>query len=1133
MRKIKILLVTLFLMPLLCLAQFSDDFTDGNFTSNPEWVGNTTEYIVNGSSQLQLNGNSVDGGISYLSTVNEAFYDASWEFLVNMDFNPSGDNLSSVYLVSNNSDLNFCTQGYFVKIGNISDEISLYRQDDGSSTEIIDGLDDRVNMSAVNVRVKVTRDFDGNWTLMTDTLGGTDYYIEGTFFDDTYSSSEYFGVYCKYTSTRFDKFFFDDIVVTGDPYIDSDAPVLNSYQIIDNQNIALFFNEELDPVTALDAGNYVINNLIGSPQTVGFYNGINSQLLLELSSSLSSPVEYLLQYQDIEDMNSNVIVSGDIEFTYIEYEPGMIIINEIMADPNPVILLPDAEYVELYNTTDFTIDLTDWVYKIGTSERDLPAYSLGGGEYLILCHEDDVSLFESYGSTLGMASFPLITNGGQTIILYDTAANVIDQVSYSDAWYHDSNKDDGGWSLEKIDPTNTCSPQTNWIASNDDKGGTPGEINSVYASNNDTEAPYILSVSVTASNELTVLFNEPTDTIESLILTKYDISPGLGNPIFAMTHPDNDNAIMLQYGVSFIENTNYELSVENIPDYCGNVLIEQTMPFIIYNASPYDVVICEIMANPDPVVLLPDVEYIELYNSTDYDLDLTGWTISAGSTVKTLDFSLIESGGYMLLCHEDDVELFDAGINVAGVESFPSLTNGGTTLTLKNSDGDVIHTITYSDTWYNDNFKKEGGYSLEMIDFANPCEGAANWTATEDSNGGTPGEQNSVYGDNPDVLSPYPIAAEAIAPDSVVVYFSETLQEDFANNLNNFQVPQFGNPVWIQAAEPDFATITMKFDTDFEVGTVYYLTITDSVRDCSGNMVVENTSIRFALADSVQPGDIVINELLFNPFSGGSDFVELYNNSDRVVDLKKLWIMNTDELGEVDYSYQLTDISRLILPGEFCAVSEDIQFLSDNYYVMYLENLYEVSDIPSMSDDEGTIIISDRYQTYIDEVSYTDDQQYKLLASDDGVSLERINYDSSSDDLSNWHSAAQDAGFATPGYVNSQYSDHTVSESVISISPEVFSPDNDGMDDRLTISYNLDEPGYTATIAIYGSGGNFITYLKNNEMLGMQGDLFWDGFDNGNNMCQPGIYVIYIEMFNLTGNKIVEKIPVVLSVRVN
>ena len=596
-----------------------------------------------------------------------------------------------------------------------------------------------------------------------------------------------------------------------------------------------------------------------------------------------------------------------------------------------------------------------------------------------------------------------------------------------------------------------------------------------------------------------------------------------------MQNPDDPNSIIIQYSASFTENVEYELTVVNISDYCGNTLAIASMSFIIFYPEPYDLVICEIMADPDPVVLLPDAEYIEIYNSTEYDLDLSDWFIAAGSTERQLPYCIIEANNYLVLTHEDNVDLFEIE-NVVGVESFPSLTNGGTTLVLKDKNENVINAVTYSDEWYQDNFKLNGGYSLELIDLTNPCQGDGNWIASNNSAGGTPGAENSVIDVNPDEDSPYLIAAEAIAPDSLVVYFSEILQESFANNVENFSVEEFGNPIWISAAEPTFSTITMKFDMEFEVGVVYYLNVLDSVVDCSGNEILQNTSIRFALAEAAENDDIVLNELLFNPYSGGSDFVEFYNNSDRVLDLKDLWISNIDEAGAIDDAFPIADISRLLLPGEYVALCEDIQSLHDNYYVKYPANLYEISNMPSMPDDFGTIVLTDRFFDTIDIVSYNEDQHYKLLADEDGVTLERINFNMASDDIANWHSASQTADFGTPGYVNSQYADEIVPETTISITPEVFSPDNDGYDDILTISYKLDEPGYTATMAVYSSNGQFMTYLLNNEMLSMQGNIIWDGFDNGNNVCPPGIYVIYVEMFSLTGNKIVEKIPVVLSV---
>lgn len=1125
-----LLLLVLFL-PLAALAQFSDNFADGDFTTNPTWTGNTTKFIVNAAHELQLYENPTAEGTSFLSTPSQAFYNASWEFLVRMSFNPSATNYCDVYIVSNNADLNAVTNGYFVRLGTTVDDVCLYRKDAASSVKIIDGTDGILNTTAVNVMVRVTRDFDGNWTLETDILGGTDYSVEGTVFDASYFSSTNFGIKCIYTSTRSQHFFFDNIIVTGEPFVDDVKPELLSYSAIDANHFVMVWNEALDASSTLVNSNFSVDNGIGEPSNVSFYNSHPSKLILEFANPFISPNNYILQYQGVNDLNFNSIEPAMLSFCFIEIESGMVVVNEIMADPNPVVGLPDAEYVELYNTTDCSINIAEWTYTIGTTTKTLPAYQLAANEYLILCHDTMVSTFSEYGNVLGIASFPQITNSGQTIVIKDNNSQEIDRVTYSIAWYGDGAKEDGGWSLEKIDPQNTCSPSTNWIASNSELGGTPGSLNSVYAINEDNVPPFVLGVSVMSGNELNVVFSEPVDTTVSMVFANYVLEPLFGNPVYAYSNPANTAVVTLQFAASFSENVHYSLSVSNISDWCSNMMEPQSIDFILYTANDYDVIISEIMADPDPVVLLPDAEYIELYNRTNFDMDLSNWSISAGTTVRTLPLCIIPAKSYLVLCHKDKASLFNGIENVVGVASFPSLTNGGATLTLKSKEGKVINTVTYSDKWYRDAFKKNGGFSLEIIDLNNPCEGENNWNASKDISGGTVGRQNSVNGINPDIYLPYPVAAEVIAPDSLVLYFNETLKKEFAENPNHYSVETFGNPVWVSAAEPGFSVISMKFNEDFVRGRVYYVNISDSVRDCANNMVAVNTSFRFGVADSIIKNDIVINEILFNPLSGGSDFVELYNNSDRLLDLKLLWFVKKDDAGMISDSYQISKISRLLLPGEYCAISENIKFLTDNYFTPYLENLFKADKLTSMADDIGNIFVTDRFLNVIDSVYYTDKQQYKLLASKDGVSLERINFDRSSADKTNWHSASETVGFATPGYKNSQYSSEIVTETTITLNPEVFSPDNDGVDDRLNIIYKLDQPGYTATIAVYSADGKFITYIVNNEMLAVEGTLIWDGFDNGNNICPIGIYVVYVEMFNLTGNKIVEKHTTVLSKR--
>jgi hypothetical protein len=108
-------------------AQFTDNFNDGDFTANPVWTGNAADWIVNSSSQLQSN-NTVANSNFYITTPNTLAVSAQWELYTQLAFNTSSANYADIFLTATASDLTSNnTTGYFVRIGNTDDEISLYR----------------------------------------------------------------------------------------------------------------------------------------------------------------------------------------------------------------------------------------------------------------------------------------------------------------------------------------------------------------------------------------------------------------------------------------------------------------------------------------------------------------------------------------------------------------------------------------------------------------------------------------------------------------------------------------------------------------------------------------------------------------------------------------------------------------------------------------------------------------------------------------------------------------------------------------------------------------------------------------------------------------------------------------------
>ena len=173
----------------------------------------------------------------------------------------------------------------------------------------------------------------------------------------------------------------------------------------------------------------------------------------------------------------------------------------------------------------------------------------------------------------------------------------------------------------------------------------------------------------------------------------------------------------------------------------------------------------------------------------------------------------------------------------------------------------------------------------------------------------------------------------------------------------------------------------------------------------------------------------------------------------------------------------------------------------------------------------------DKWLQIIDEFAYNDEMHFPLLSSTEGVSLERISYERSASDQRNWHSAAEDAGFCTPGYENSQLVNTINPEIKIGVEPEIFTPDNDGREDFTNICYSFDQPGNVISIWIFDPMGRIIRQLASNLLVGTSGCVTWDGTDDQGQRARMGIYLVYVRLFDLEGKARQIKKSCVLSVK--
>lgn len=1115
------------ILPLPAVAQVLDNFSDGDLTNNPVWFGKTDSfYIDNG--MLRSNGPQASSNI-YLATANTLMDSTEWNFLIRLDFNPSSTNYVRVYLASDQQNLAGSLNGYFVQFGAAgtgADTLLVYRQNGNTTTKIFTGVHGCMGSSTTNsVRVKVVRHNGGTWNVYADCTGGNNFVFEGNFSDNSFTATSWFGVVCRYaTASRYNLYFFDDFSID---YLkpDTTKPQLLSATVVSPTQVDVIFSEAVELVSSQNNGNYSINNSIGIPVSANRDSVNLSVVHLTLANALQNGTNYQLSVSGVNDLAGNTMNSATLSFSFYHPTAYDVLINEIMADPTPVVGLPEVEFVELYNRTVFNIDITGWKFSDATSTVTIPSKTIAADDYLILCASANVDSFLSLGIAasriVGLPSLPSLNSTDDNLLLKDGSNNLIHSVNYSDKWYGNSAKANGGYTLELINPNNPCREEGNWIGSNDATGGTPARKNSVWNPNINSQFS-LSAVNVLSNTELELIFNENTDAISATTVSNYTVNKGVGNPQTALIDSVNKAKVRLIFPQDFDANEVYTITVSGIFNCSGNSLNGNNSLLFALPQTPsrFDVLITELLPDPTPVIGLPDAEFIELYNRSGKTFNLSGWNISKpGTTGATFPDYLLLPDSFLIVTSTNNTTLFTPFGKVLGLSSFPSLTNAGDQLLLKDKTGNLIHYVAYDDTWYLDNGKKNGGWSLEMIDVQNPCSGKENWKASEDASGGTPGRKNSVAENNPDTIPIRLVHAYLEDNNTLLLQFNEAVDIANASVANCYSVNNgVGAPLLALPVPFDYTTVRLEFLNDFSKGIIYTVKLTNAVTDCSGNGVGISDSARFAIPDSVAANDLAINEILFNPRTYGYDFVELYNRSQKVIDLKDLDIVEKDisnpaavlELGAVSSG------SFLLFPGQYVAIAEQRENILQNYYVEHPDFLLQ-SSLPNFPDKEGICILKVRNGITVDSLSYNQSWHYGLLDDKSGVSLERIDYNKPTQDKTNWYSAASSVGFATPTYRNSQFSETNITENTISIQPEVFTPDNDGDNDFTYIQYKFDEPGYTMNCILFDAVGREIRTLVKNETLGSEGKFMWDGLDNNNQKARIGIYIAWVEIFNLQG----------------
>lgn len=607
----------------------------------------------------------------------------------------------------------------------------------------------------------------------------------------------------------------------------------------------------------------------------------------------------------------------------------------------------------------------------------------------------------------------------------------------------------------------------------------------------DSVAPILDSVICRDLKNINLYFNEPVD---SIFMNKVSLFNLNGNSIYldSITGSSGNTVWKLNFKSQLKSNFFYEIEIDTVRDLFRNINFNMSKQFICLEPiapSPGDILIDEIMADPEPSVGLPEIEYIELRNVSNQFVSLKNCSIRDPGFKMELPPIVIYPDSFLL------------------IYKGPSLNNSGDQLGLYFIDT-LLHEISYNLDTYMDATKSNGGYSLEMIDPYQICL-KDNWKATIDNRGGTPGKINSVDQrlskdtSAPKIIGVWPLEGQGLK--LIVDELPDFKQQKMIQfKFNSYDL---NSDISIQ----NDSTVCLKINLPVHPDSIYCIIISGLI-DCSGNFSEPDSFLIQWPSNSLE-SDLVFNEVLFNPKSGGSDFIEFYNNSKHVLNLKDLYIASLNDQGYYIEMYRLSETDQLIHPKQFLMITEDFEMVCKQYNCGSSENIkLNVKQMPAMSDDFGRLVLVNAQGDFIDSMTYSANWHFEKLDDKEGVSLEKINPHLRSGSMFNWHSAACNAGFATPCKENSQFIHEIKIEKPITLSNKIISPNSDGKDDLCVIHYNLNTADAVCTAEVYDLSGQMIKSLLNHMTIGTQGQFTWDGTDKNGQIPNTGIYILLVEL---------------------
>lgn len=887
------------------------------------------------------------------------------------------------------------------------------------------------------------------------------------------------------------------------------------FDFLNDSSIYLRFSGSVDSVLAKVKTNYVLNSNI-NPKKIEKLNEYFTEYIIQFSEKFKNNNSYTLNLSKIKTCNGINLDEPNYRFVYRNYDDTSLIrINELMVDPSPAVALEEVEYIELFNTTTNYVNLSSYSLIIGTTKLMLPNYILKPYEYLLIGSSNDSIELKKYGKFIGFNTFPSLSNSGATISLYNKMNRLIDRVSYKSSWYRDANKTDGGWSLELIDPYNRCTDVNRWTASLNIKGGSPGTTNSTANFNLNKKDLSIRYFVNTRAQQFSVGFNKPVRGMLINPAQFYFVGPNM--KLFFPDRIQLDSPYyekLTMYYNKPIPNGNYNFICQYIPT-CSRNDTNIIYPFkLMEMQEPEDEIsVAELMADPSPSRGLPETEYIELINTSANAITYIELYLADTKDTIPLEIENWNAGESVLICPSGFGYKFEENIHVVPLAQWIGLNNECDTLSLLNNRKDLIDKVIYN---YKNlaKEKQEGGYSYVKIPGTEKCKNTHSWQGSIDEKGGSPGVSNT-YSEE-ELKTDINIISSTIGDDK---NFEIQLDEEVKENLELLVNDSKTNQALDFTIENGRIIIKPLYHQ--APGTLYSLKV--KARNCM-NMELD-TILLMHTKCAINAHDLFISEVLFNPKPGAEDFIEIYNNSENVINAEDLLLANARDTLLLSKAIDLSNTNKYILPNEYRVFTLSAENIELFYNVPKKEHLLECKSLPSMPDEAGEISLLNADKLLIDKLVYSEKMHFSWLSETEGRSLERKELKLMPDDTQNWASASDNVGYATPTGTNSQFTNENDSKmQAVWLSATVLNPYGTAYENALELNFNMKGETVFMNAKLFSLSGSFVSEVMQGLSLKNAGKVKWDlAIDN--KVVPEGAYILSIECHTENGKYHQYKLP--------